>query len=128
MGGWVSSGAVFLHLREAIMSFDKSKNLTSQESNISSLWGIRPQFTDGNCLIYHAREDFSLEDFARFAFCGWCYENYRHFYFILQAFLFSKHKITVYYSACVLQFHAKPPPLPVPWRLNCTPLFYPENH
>lgn len=86
MGGWVLFGAVFLNLCEAVIYFDKPKNLTPKVSYFPVghpfpiHWGKLP---DVSC-----QRRFSLEDFERFAFYGWCYRAYK-------AFLFCKYKTTV---------------------------------
>ena len=94
-----------------------SPHLPHKIPHTSSQWTTLPQFTDGNFLIYQAKEVLVSKILKDFSFCGWCYQNDRHFYF---PDIELQYAIICVYSKSM----SSPNPSSTPWRLSCIPLFY----
>lgn len=118
MEDWISFWAMFLNLCEAVILFDKPKNLTTTPKILTHLFSRAPLPNSPRETFWSiCQRRFSLEDFERFAFCGWCYKNYRHLYFP---------DIKSHYNIKYVYFKSMPSPIPspTPWRLSYIPLFY----
>ena len=76
--------STFVMQSSLLITLKISPHLPHKIPHTSSQWTTLHQFADGNVLIRQAREVLVSKILKDFSFCGWCYQNDRHFIFQVQ--------------------------------------------
>lgn len=73
--------STFVMQSSLLITLKISPHLPHKIPHTSSQWTTLHQFADGNFLMHQAREVLVSKILKEFSFCGWCYQNDRHFIF-----------------------------------------------